>query len=151
MKNRPGQEPPVQQLIHSFEMHDRWYRFYYEIFFRENGNTKGSVLLGANRKNDLERLAAQLLKDPDSVCSTQSRNCSVFPEACSVSIEMEIVVNGTLRTVLWGSLLASVADHRQDIELSRMYKGRLVPVELNAQDPNALRLPLLPGDRVSAK
>jgi hypothetical protein len=29
-----------------------------------------------------------------------------------------------------------------------MYKRRLVPVEIDPQDENALRLPLLPGDHV---
>jgi hypothetical protein len=150
MKNRPSGQAPVQQLIYPSEMHDRWYRFYYEVFFRNSRETKGSVLVGAKQKKELDRLADQLLKDPDSVCGAQSRNCSVFPEACSVSIEMEIVVNGTPRSVTWGSALATVVDHARHVELSRMYKGRLVPVQLDPKDANALRLPLLPGDHVVA-
>jgi hypothetical protein len=151
MKNRPSEQPPVQQLIRASEMHDRWYRFYYEVFFRNSGNTKGSVLLGAKQKKELDRLSDQLLKDPDSVCGPRSRNCSVFPEVCSVSIEMEIVVNGSPRSVTWGSALAIVIDHARRIELSRMYQGRLVPVEIEAGDANALRLPLLPGDHVTVQ
>lgn len=151
MKDRPSEQPPVQQLIRPFEMHDRWYRFYYEIFFRRTGDTKGSVLVGAKQKKELDRLADHLLKDPDSVCSAQSRNCSVFPEACSVSIEMEIVVNGVPRSVTWGSTLASVIGQSRHIDLSRMYKRRLMPVKIDPQDANSLRLPLLPGDHVKVE
>ena len=151
MKDRPSEQPPVHQLIHASEMHDRWYRFYYEIFFRRTGDTKGSVLLGAKQRKELDRLADQLLRDPDSVCGARSRKCSVFPEACSVSIEMEIVVNGTPRSVTWGSALASVVGQARHVELSRMYKGRLAPVQFDAHDANALRLPLLPGDRVTVE
>lgn len=151
MKGRPSEQPPVQQLIRPSEMHDRWYRFYYEVFFRNSRETKGSVLLGARQKKELDRLSDQLLKDPDSVCGAHSRNCSVFPEVCSVSIEMEIVVNGTPRSVTWGSALANLLGQARHIELSRMYHGRLVPVQIDARDANALRLPLLPGDQVKVR
>ncbi len=38
--------------------------------------------------------------------------------------------------------------HPRKLRLSRLYAGKLTPVEVDAGDPNALRLPLLPGDRV---
>ncbi len=147
MKDRPSEQPAVQQLIRPVEMHYHCYRFYYEILFR-SGNTRGSVLLSANAKNDINRISTELVSDPDSVCGERSRNCTVFPEACSVSIEMEIVVNGTPRNVIWRSLLSNVVDHPHHLELSRIYNGRLVPVKFDAHDDNALRLPLLPGDHV---
>ena len=148
MIDRPSDQAPVQQLIRPFEMHYHCYRFYYEIFFRNSGSTRGSVLLGANAKKDMTRVALELLSDPDSVCGERSRNCTVFPEACSVSIEMEIVVNGTPRNVIWGSLLSDVADHPRHLELSRIYNGRLVSVKFDTHDANAFKLPLLPGDHV---
>lgn len=148
MKNRPSEDLAVQQLIRPFEMHYRCYRFYYEILFRRSGDVRGSVLVGAETKNDIDRIATQLLSDPDAVCNASSKNCTVFPEACSVSIEMEIVVNGAPRNVLWGSPLSDVVKHPEHLELSRIYKGRLVPVEVDPRDTNALKLPLLPGDHV---
>jgi hypothetical protein len=149
MKNRPNGEPPVQQLIASSQLRDRYHRFYYAILFKRSGEARGSVLLGANKKDDLDRLAAELLADPDSVCNDTSRHCTVFPEACSVSIEMQIFVNGAPQNVIWGSLLASVAPHPRNLELLRPYNGNLTAVHLDLRDPNALRLPLLPGDRLN--
>lgn len=149
MKQRPADQPPVQQLIGGPQRRYHYYRFYSAIVFKRNGRTSGSVLLGANSTADLERLAAQLLAAPASVCSDKSTHCTVFPEACSVSVEMEIVVNGANRTVMWGSLLGSVANHPRHFELLRLYAGRPTPVEIDPGDPAVLRLPLLPGDRIS--
>ncbi len=148
LKGRPYGELAVQQLIPRSQQHHRCFRFYYEVFFKRSGDSRGSVLLSANAEEDIERLATELMSDPDSVCSERSGNCTVFPEACSVSIEMEIVVNGAPRNVIWGSVLSNVVNHPHHVELFRIYNGRLTPVKLDANDTNALRLPLLPGDHV---
>jgi hypothetical protein len=148
MKERPPDQPPVQRLIARPQKHYRYYRFYYEVFLKRAG-ARGSVLLGANSTEELDRLTAQLQTAPDSVCGDRSRNCTVFPEACSVSIEMQIVVNGEPRSVQWGTSLGSVAVQPRHLELLRAYAGRLMPVKIDASDPEALRLPLLPGDDVT--
>lgn len=149
MKDRPSDELPVQQLIGTPQTHYRYHRFYYEVFFKRAGEARGSVLLSSNAVDDLDRMAAQLRSDPDSVCKDRSKSCTVFPEACSVSVEMEIVVNGKARTVLWGNVLSDIADKPRNLELLRISNRRLLPVELDASDENALELPLLPGDHVS--
>jgi hypothetical protein len=38
--------------------------------------------------------------------------------------------------------------HPRKLQLLRLHDGRLTPVRIDVADPNALRLPLLPGDRV---
>ena len=148
MQDRPKESLPVQQLISISQQERRYFRFYYEVLFKRSGSSRGSVLLSDDAKDGIDRLADELMTDPDSVCSGKSMNCTVFPEACSVSIEMEIVVNGAPRNVLWGSLLMSVVERPRHLELWRIYQGRLTSVKLVASDTNALRLPLLPGDRV---
>ena len=147
MKSRPADQLPVQRLISAPKKRYRHYRFFFEIVFKRNGGVQGSVLLGANSKTELDRLTSQLAQ-PETVCNGRSTHCTVFPEACSVSIEMNIVVNGKPRTVFWGSLLASVVDHPRRLELLRLSGGRLLPVEIDSLDSNALRLPLLPGDQI---
>ncbi len=149
MTQRPHDQPPVQRLIGPPQRHSRYYRFYYEVLFKSTAEAQGSVLLGASSKRELERLGAQLFTAPDSVCGSRSSQCTVFPQACSVSLEMEIVVNKVPRSVTWGALLASVVANPRHLTLSRLYKGRLMPVEINPSDPQALRLPLLPGDRIT--
>jgi hypothetical protein len=146
---RPKDQPPVSKLIPVSVARYRYHRLFYQVIFRSKGATQGAVLLGAGSKSELEQLGAQLLTDPDSVCSGQLVHCTVFPEACSVSVEMEIFVNGSPRSIIWGSLLASVAAQPRGLELLRRYAGHLAPVKIDSTDLNALRLPLLPGDRVT--
>jgi hypothetical protein len=148
MQDRPAGQLPVQQLVSEAQRSFHQHRFYYEILFRKAGAARGSVLLGSDQVNELNRLAAQLHADPDAVCNQTSKNCTVFPEACSVSIEMEIVVNGEARTVLWGSDIESVAESHVNFHLLRVSNGRLLPVSIDTHDSNALRLPLLPGDHL---
>ncbi len=151
MKNRPDGQAPVETLISPAQQHHRYFRFYYEVFFRASKSARGSVLLGAKTEKRISRLADQLMRDPDSVCSQNPEQCTVFPEACSVSVEMEIVVNGSPQNVIWGSVLSDVVADPQHLELSRIYRGHLIPVKLQVNDANALGLPLLPGDHVTWK
>ena len=147
MKDRPSDQPPVEKLIPSSDQRHAYFRFYYEVFFRTSDRSRGSVLLSANAKDEIDRLAVELMRDPDSVC-VRSANCTVFPEACSVSVEMEIVVNGLPRNVNWGSVVSDVVEQPHRLQLFRIYKGRLRPVRIDPIDADALQLPLLPGDHV---
>jgi hypothetical protein len=118
----------------------RFYRLYLEIFHPAD-NTHGSVLLGGNSQEELD--------DPEKVCGADSAHCAAFPEACSVSVEMKVTINGKAETVVWTARLSSVVgEHPQHLELKRRYKGRLRAVQLDLRDAGALRLPLLPGDRI---
>lgn len=149
MKERPPGDLPVQELINSREMNYRFYQFYYEIFFRKSKNTRGSVLLGADTHDTIDRLARELQNNPEGVCNESSANCTVFPEACSVSVEMEISVNGRQRTIAWGSVLSDVVKQPHHIGFLRIYNGRVVPVKFRNTDAAALELPLLPGDQIT--
>ncbi|MBV9301708.1 MAG: hypothetical protein JOY62_07685 [Acidobacteriaceae bacterium] len=151
MKDRPSDDVPVERLISGVQTRCRYHRFYYEIFFRKAGESRGSVLLGANSSDELTSLAAQLLSDPESVCRHGSEQCTVFPEACSVSVEIQIVVDGKATTVPWSSTLSAVAEHTGTLKLFRVNNGRLLPVEFDARDDEALELPLLPGDHVTSQ
>ena len=149
LKRRPRDQPPVQQLMRASQQRFRHYRFFWAVVFKRKGNIRSSVLLGSGSMDELDRLTTQLASDPDSVCGGQSAHCTVFPTVCTVSLQIEIVVNGAQQTVPWGSLLANVAARPRHVELSRLYNGRLSPVEIDPSDPNALRLPLLPGDQIN--
>jgi len=146
----PKDQAPVQDLIQASLAGCRYHRFFYQIVFPSKAESRNAVLLSAASTGELDQLGAQLLSSPDSVCGGQSAHCTVFPEACTVSIEMEIVVNGAPRSVLWGIMLASIVDQPpRRLALLRMYAGHLVPVKIDRSDRNALRLPLLPGDHLN--
>ena len=144
----PGQTA-VQDLIRPAQLRQRFYRFFYAVVFKQRADARGSVLLGAGSVSELDRIARQLAADPDALCSDASPHCIVFPSACTVSVEMEILVNGTARSVAWATPLVFVAGRSRRVELLRAHSGRLTPVEIDLKDPNALRLPLLPGDRIT--
>jgi hypothetical protein len=149
MMDRPVDQLPVQDLMSRAQRRFQYYRYYFAIVFNKDAKESRSVLLGANSDAELDRLAKALAADPDSTCGTGSLHCVRFPEGCSVSIEMQIVVNNQSQTVLWGSTLGSIVGHSRDISLLRHYQGRMAPVAVDAGDPKALRLPLLPGDRIN--
>ena len=146
---RPKDQPPVQELLSARLARYRYHRYFYQVVFKSKGNIHGAVLLGARSMSDLEGLGARLLTDPDSVCNGRSSNCAAFPEACTVALEMAIVVNGVPRSVLWGSSLGSVAVRPRTVEVLRSHGGNATLLDINPSDPSALRLPLLPGDRVT--
>lgn len=144
----PADQARVETLMPEGLARDRFQRYFYQVVFnRATGAVSGAVLLGASSQAQLANLGARLLQNPDSVCGS-AVHCVVFPELCSVSVQMEILVNGAPRRVLWGSALGSVAIRPKKVELMRNYAGKPDLVQLDARDPAALRLPLLPGDRV---
>jgi hypothetical protein len=140
---RPPDQPPVDELLPVPQRRFRHHRYFYQVLLDRKSTSRSAVLISASSQAALDQLK------PEIVCATDSRNCTVFPEACTVSLEIEIVVNGQPRTVLWGSALRSVAPNPKQLEVLRLHAGRAVPVEIDAADPNALRLPLLPGDRIT--
>jgi hypothetical protein len=149
LKEPRGKQPPVQQLVRGSQRRFRHGRFFYAVALNRKGQTRGAVLLGAGTAKDLDRLTMQLLSNPESVCGGESTHCTVFPETCTASLNIEIIVNGAPRTIPWGNVLDSVAAHPRRVEMLRLDAGRLIPVEIDAGDPAALKLPLLPGDRVT--
>ncbi len=150
MAHRPPHDLPVQQLIAPRALRWRFYRFYYEVFFPGSKETHGSVILGADSIPEMERLSEQMSR-PENVCYPGAAHCTVFPQACTVSLEMKITVNGKSQSVIWGSVLGNVTRDLQQVQVKRRYADRLVPIRINPVDPEDLRLPLLPGDRIAWK
>lgn len=147
MENRPKSDVPVQSLISSAATKFSHYRLYFEIVFARSNHSHGSVLLGADSSKEIDELSARLTH-PETVCYPPFIHCNSFPEACSVSVEMKIVVNGKATSVVWGSTLGSIAKRPHRLEMKRLYTGQLTPVRLDPNDPKALLLPLLPGDHI---
>ena len=150
LKPHPREEPPVQELIPPSHRGFAHYRYFYAVVFNHRGNIRGSVLLGAASTDELDGMGAALVTDPDTICSGSSGHCVVFPEMCTVSIDIEIVVNGVPRVVASNSLLASVATGAHHVELSRRKDaGLAVPPKIDPADPRSLPVPLMPGDRIN--
>jgi len=144
---RPPDQPPVTALMKM----NRWrhYRFFFALKFKKLGSERSSVLIGGRTPAALDALTKALLTDADAACRKQDGACVIFPEACSVSPQVRVMVNGEEKHFVWGSPLAAVARSPRHLELVRLTASGLVPVELDPSDANALRLPLLPGDRIT--
>lgn len=147
MNDRPPSDKPVNDLIAKPQTTFKAYRLYYEIVFARSTHSHGSVLLGADSKDALDRLSSAL-DNPEAVCYPGALNCVVFPEACSVSVDIEIVVNRKRQAVVWGTVLSSIVSNPRHLAMKRFYAGHLVPVRMRSDDPKILLLPLLPGDQI---
>jgi hypothetical protein len=146
---RPENQQPVQSLVSTTFAERRFHRFFYEVLFKSRAAMRGAVVVGASSVHELQDIGTRLVADPDSTCDGRQDRCVVFPEACTVSLEMEITVNGATATLPLGSSLASVAPHPRRAVVVRNYSGHPTPIEIPPNDIKALQLPLLPGDRVS--
>ena len=146
VERRPSDQPPVQQLLSEPQRLYHSHRFFYQVLLNKKSDVRSAVLLGEESTEDLDRLTTQLLTQPELVCGGASVHCTVFPEACTASLEIEIMVNGAHRTVVWGSTLADFAEKHRNTGLFRRYGDGLAPVEVDVRDHEALRVPLLPGD-----
>ena len=148
MKNRPNADIPVQDLISGAARKFSHYRLYFEIVFARTDHSHGSVLLGAGSRKEIDELSERLTH-PETVCYQPFVHCTVFPEACSVSVEMKVVVNGKATSVVWGSTLGNIAKQPHHLQIKRLFAGHLRPIRIDQNDPKALLLPLLPGDQIT--
>lgn len=148
LRERPRDQPQVGELVSNAQRRYRHHKFFYAVVFKKKGNSTGSVLLSARSADELDRLAKQLVDDSDAVCGKPSSHCSVFPATSTVAVEMGISVNGTRRTVPWGTLLGNIASEAKSLAMLRIFQGRLTPVRIDFSDRSVRRLPLLPGDQI---
>lgn len=151
LQNKPFREGlasqiPADQLLPAFMRNKRSYRFFYAVPFARASRPTASVLIGAKSAREIEDLSKRLAVSPDEVCRPQSTLCTVFPEGSTVSISMEIFVNGDQKVVLWGSVLGSLAQGRSAATLDR--RGENHPQQIRLEG-DTLRMPLQPGDRIS--
>src|SRR5439155_13521116 len=89
-----------------------------------------------------DRMTNQLMSEPESVCGDAFSQCTIFPEACTVSLEIAVLAKGARRTGSWGSTLADFSGNHRRVELFRHYQNELAPVEVDTRDHEALRVPL---------
>jgi hypothetical protein len=147
---RPADQLSAEELISSQHKRYRHYRLYRAIIFSQRRGIHSPVLLGTDTVEQLYSLSEQLLSEPERVCNSESDHCTVFPEACSVAIEMEVVVNGAPRTFLWGDRLWAITGRDPNrVEVVRYLDGTSAKVNLDLSDPTAIQAPLYPGDQVT--
>jgi hypothetical protein len=148
-KQQPRDQPAVQLLVRAGNLNWRYHRVFFQVVMSRTGAIRPAVLIGARSVADLDNLTKRFMEGQYSVCGPVSDRCNAFPEWCTASLAIGIVVNGTARKVVWGSTLGSVAQHPRHVVLLRVGNGRFAPVPIDDADPEALRLPLMHGDQVT--
>lgn len=132
LPGRPSKQPPVTALFPEKARRRRQHRLYFQVVVDKTSGKANAVVLGAGSRGEMAALAARLTGK--TVCAG---GCTVFPEGSSVSLAMEIFVNGQPRTVLWGTNVLNVAGAQRAFTLRRGEK--VLP---------AGPVTLLPGDRI---
>ncbi len=145
LPNRPADQPAIDAYLTLPQQRRRFHLLLLQVVLSRNSGEANAILLSGNSKAEVEKLAA----DPASVCHAGNPNCAVFPATGSVSLGIEVQVNDKPTFVPWGTLVGTLAGKQRPFSLARLYRGRLRPVQLDTDDPEALRLPLLPGDAIS--
>lgn len=148
LKYQPTDQPAIDQLLSLASRNRAFHRFFYQVLINQRDEHRRAVLLSAAGKDELDQLSEQLAADPGVVCGGESADCTVFPSTSTAALEIQIVVNGDRRAVTWRSEVRNVAVRPKHLKLLRLHDGRKTPVRIDPKDPEALRLPLLPGDRI---
>jgi hypothetical protein len=148
-KQQPRDQPAVQLLVRPRNLTWRYHRLFFQVVMSRTGAIRPAVLIGSRSIAELDSLTKRFLEGQYSVCDPGSDRCNSFPEWCTASLAIGIVVNGTARKVVWGSTLGTVTPHPRHVELLRVSNGKLATVRIDAADPEALRLPLVHGDQVN--
>ena len=66
-----------------------------------------------------------------------------------MSLGLVITLNGKQTTIPWGSSLTNVVAKTPPLYHQRRHKAKLYPMTIDANDREALRLPVLPGDTIA--
>jgi hypothetical protein len=144
LPSRPPSQPAVSTLLPVPQQSLRSHRFFFQVAMDKATGKASAVLLSARSNAEMESLATTLLQNPSSVCRSNSPNCTVFPEGSAVSLGAAITLNGKPATIAWGSTLGSVVGQHRPFTIQRRNRMRI-----DANDPQALRLPILPGDAIA--
>ena len=143
LPNRPPDQPPIDSYLRPPQQRKRFHRLLLQVVMNRGTGESNAILLSGKSQAELAMLTAKLTADPGSICGG-GPNCAVFPVTGSVSVGMEVEVNGKPTFVAWGTLVGTLAGKQRPFSLTRLYRGRQRPVQLDINDPESLRLPLLP-------
>lgn len=142
LANRPAGAPRPDQFVAPKLRGQARHRLFFQMLLNPTDTERVAVLVSADDAERLDESAEQL------IAGDRCDACTVFPEGCAVSLEIEVTVEGEPRTVLWGTRLSRLVPRSHRVKLFRLHEGRLRRVELDPADRQTLRIPLLPGDRI---
>lgn len=150
LRDRPSTQLPVTSALPADQLRCQYHRFFFQVVASKDSGPARAVLLSGDSKSIIVTATDRLLRGDGCPDTGQARAyCTAIPELISASISFTVAANGKPLVVSWGSTVASIVDPKGPVKLSRVFRGRMVPIKLDRHDPKALRLPLLPGDALT--
>ena len=134
---------------------------YFRLLFEtEEGSSRQvtrAILLSSREQTKLTRSVSHQAASVDDFCASLSApqvNCIVFPKNFGVSPELRVRVNQKDAFVRVGGMVQDVFNLDRDagppasLQIFRLFRGHLIPIEFDRSSKDILNLVLLPGDQL---
>lgn len=147
LESRPRDEPSLRSAIPGGQLVCRYHRLFFQTVVDKESGPARAVLVSASSQSESVALSKDLIRGLG--CETSLRPglyCSAIPNGTTASVFFDVIVNGKATSVAWGSTVAQLVGAKRPIRVWRKNRSRMAPVIFESADPEALRLPLLPGD-----
>ncbi len=149
LSTRPSGQPSVASAIPTTQLVLRHHRLFFQVVLSTDSGPARAVLLSGDSSQSIATFGEGLMRRTGAGCTGAEQlevRCTPIPDLTTASVLFDVVANDKPLTVTWGSTIAGVVGAARPVKLWRNYRHRPTPVKLDANDSNALRLPLLPGD-----
>jgi hypothetical protein len=113
-----------------------------------------AALIGANDTASLDSFEQSMRADPNASCTSSNHDaidCFEFRGFVTVSIQIPIELNGTLKFVDWGTKVDGVVPPkaRKSFNVQRRFAGTYYDLKFDRADHTILDLTLVGGDRLT--
>jgi hypothetical protein len=131
---------------------------FFRLFVKSGQTDFTALVLAAATRADLDSGSALLDAGSSSCDKLPTARCIAIPRRVAINAVMAVSLNGAETLIRWGANLAEAlrgAGVRQPettlptLSVSRIYTGRLTPIDFDRKDPAILRLPLKGGEIIA--
>jgi hypothetical protein len=136
------------------------YRSFFLTHYVRAGIRRSAIIAGASTIEEMRTVERKLRDNPGTSCDSLTGGtanvCIAFEGDVTVSTEVQIIVNGETRYLPWGiTVRMALAQARapqdalKSLELWRLWKGQLRPLEIEGDRSALLNVMLVGGDKIA--
>jgi len=160
LKRSVGGQLPDATLARSFSG-ARVLRLFLFTLFVPTHERRTALLIGAKDADTLNRGTAAIAKDPGIPCEqlmASGIQCASLDGTVSMSVDMDVVINGKMHYFPIGSTVASAlsglskdqyAEATKTLRIQRLFRGQYAELEFDHQREAFSKLTLFAGDKLS--
>ncbi len=161
-QSKPDRQFQDTRLAQDFPA-NRALRLFLFTLFVPNHQRRAALLIGAQTPEELTQATAAIAKDPEIPCeqlSSSGIECASLDGTVSMSVDMDVVVNGKMNYFPIGStgesVLESIPKHElagalKTLRIQRLFRGKYAELEFNHNSRALSQITLFAGDRLSWK